>query len=49
MRGEALGPVKARCPNVGECQDRGERVSILVSREKREGIGGFQRENQKRG
>jgi hypothetical protein len=22
MGGEALGPVKARCPSVGECQDR---------------------------
>jgi hypothetical protein len=22
MVGEALGPLKARCPSVGECQDR---------------------------
>jgi hypothetical protein len=22
MRGEALGPMEARCPSVGECQDR---------------------------
>jgi len=22
MGGETLGPVKARCPSVGECQDR---------------------------
>jgi hypothetical protein len=22
MGGEAFGPVKARCPSVGECQDR---------------------------
>jgi hypothetical protein len=22
VRGEALGPVKAQCPSVGECQDR---------------------------
>lgn len=24
MGGEALGPVKARCPSVGECQGREE-------------------------
>jgi hypothetical protein len=22
MEGEALGPVKALCPNIGECQDQ---------------------------
>jgi hypothetical protein len=22
MRGEALGPVKALCPSIGECQDQ---------------------------
>ena len=32
MRGEALGLVKARCPSVGESQDRGTRVGRLVSR-----------------
>jgi hypothetical protein len=33
MGGEALGPVKALCPSVGECQDREEGVGDLVSRE----------------
>ena len=32
MRGEALGPVKARCTSVGECQDREAGVGELVSR-----------------
>ena len=36
MGGEALGPVKARCPSIGECQDRGSGVGGLVSR----GMGG---------
>jgi hypothetical protein len=47
--GEALGPVKALCPSVGECQGQEVGVSGLVSRESREGIGGFQRGNQERG
>jgi hypothetical protein len=29
---EALGPVKALCPSVGECQDQETGVSGLVSR-----------------
>jgi hypothetical protein len=41
VREEALGLVKARCPSVGECQDRKAGVDGLVSRGKREEIGGF--------
>jgi hypothetical protein len=36
---EALGPVKARCPSVGECQDREVVVGGLVSRGREEGMG----------
>ena len=32
MGGEALSPVKARCPSVQECQDQGAGVGGLVSR-----------------
>jgi hypothetical protein len=32
MRGEALGLVKARCPSVGECQDREAGVGGLGSK-----------------
>ena len=39
MRGEALGPVKARCPSVGECQDTEEGMGGLVSRRRGDGIG----------
>ena len=49
MGGEALGPEKALCPSVGECQDREVEVGGLVSREMGDGIGGFQRGNQERG
>jgi hypothetical protein len=41
MGGEALGPVKARCPSVGEFQDREVGVGGLVSREGEGGIGGI--------
>ena len=37
MGGEALGPVKSRCPSVGECQGQEEGVSRLVSRGKGRG------------
>jgi hypothetical protein len=47
MGGEALGPVKARCPSVVECQ--GQEVGVGGSRRKREGIGSFQRGNQEKG
>jgi hypothetical protein len=33
MEGEALGPVKALCPRVGECQGQKVGVGGLVSRE----------------
>jgi hypothetical protein len=49
MGGEALGPVKVPCHNIGECQGQEAGVGGLVSRERGEGIGGFQRGNQKRG
>ena len=49
MEGEALGPVKAGCPSVGECQDREVGVGGLVSRRRGDGIGGFWRGNQERG
>jgi hypothetical protein len=32
MKGEALGLVKARCPSVGEWQDREVGIDGLVSR-----------------
>ena len=32
MGGEALGPVKAQCHSVGECQGQEARVDGLVSR-----------------
>jgi hypothetical protein len=49
--GEALGPVKAGCPSVGECQGGELGVGGWVeehthkSREREDGIGGFQRGN----
>ena len=49
MGGEALGPVKARCPSIGECQVREAGVGRLVSRGRGDGIGGFWWENQERG
>jgi hypothetical protein len=39
MGGEALGPVKAQCPSVEKCQDRGAGVGVLLSRGKRGGMG----------
>ena len=38
MEGEALGPVKALCPSVGECQVQGAGVCGLVSRQEGERI-----------
>jgi hypothetical protein len=49
MGREALGPEKARCPSVRECQDKEVGVGGLVSREREDGIEGFQRGNQERG
>ena len=41
MGGEALGPVKALCPSVGECQSQEVEVGGLVSRGRGMGIGGL--------
>ena len=49
MRGEALGPMKAGCTSVGECQGREAGVSRLVIRGMGGGDGAFQRGNQERG
>jgi hypothetical protein len=49
MGGEALGPVKAQYPSIGDCQDRELGVGGLVSKGRRNGIGCFQRGNQERG
>ena len=43
MGGEALGPEKAPWPNVGECEGQEVGVGGLVSRARRDGIGGFRR------
>jgi hypothetical protein len=40
MRGETLGPEKAGCPSVGECQDKEAGVSGLVSRGRGNMMGG---------
>jgi hypothetical protein len=47
MGEETLGSEKARCPSVGECQDREMKVGGLVSRRKGDGIGGFGGETRK--
>ena len=47
MGSEALGPMKARCPNVGECQDREVGMGVLVSRGRGDRIGGFGGETRK--
>ena len=39
MGGEALGPVKAQCSSVGECQDSEVGVGVLVTRGKGNGVG----------
>jgi hypothetical protein len=49
MGREALDPVKALCPIVGEFQSQEVGVDELVSRGSREGLGGFWRGNQERG
>jgi hypothetical protein len=54
MGGEALAPVKAQCSTVGECQGGKKGVGGWGgehphrNRERREGIGSFQRGNQER-
>jgi hypothetical protein len=51
MGGEAIGPVKAQFPNVGECQGQEVGVSRVVSRGRGEGVEGrhFWRGNQEKG
>jgi len=55
MEGEALGSVKAPCPNVEKCWDGEGRVGGWVgehphrSRGRRDRIGGLQRGNQEGG
>jgi hypothetical protein len=49
MGGEALGPVKAWCPSVGECQDREAKVGGLLSRGRGDGIGEFRSGSEGRG
>jgi hypothetical protein len=49
MGGEVLGPVKAGCPSIWECQDMEAGIGGLVSRGSDEGIGGVQRGIQERG
>ena len=44
MKGEALGPVKVLCLDIGDCQGQEAGVGGLWSR-RGDGIGGFQREN----
>jgi hypothetical protein len=46
IRGEVLGLVKG--PSVGECQDREAGVGALVSRGRRDGIGGFGMRNEEK-
>jgi hypothetical protein len=46
VRGEALGPVKARCPRVGKCQGR---EMGIVEQGEGKGMGGFQRVNEEGG
>ena len=47
MGGEALGPVKALCPSVGECQGQEAGVGGLVSRGRGRGEGVFGQETRK--
>jgi hypothetical protein len=47
MEGEALGPVKALCPSVGECQNRKAVVSELVNRGRGDVMGVFGGETRK--
>jgi hypothetical protein len=39
MEGEALGPMKALCPSIGECQSQEAGVGGLGNRGKEDGIG----------
>ena len=48
MGGEVLGPVKALCPSVGECQGQEAKIGKLVSRVRGYGIGGVLGEGETR-
>jgi hypothetical protein len=48
MRGEALGPVKAQFPSIGECHDE-EAGVVVLGRRGWERIEGFRGENQELG
>jgi hypothetical protein len=47
MGEEALGPVKALCPSVRECQGQGAEVGRLVSRRMGRRGAGFQKGTRK--
>jgi hypothetical protein len=47
MGGEVLGPLKALCPSVRECQGQGVGVGGYMSRWIGEGLGCFGRETRK--
>jgi hypothetical protein len=47
MGGEALGPVKALCPSIGECQGQKAGVGGLVNRGMGEGTEVFGGETRK--
>jgi hypothetical protein len=47
MGGKALGPLKALCPSVGECQDQEAGVGGLVSRGRQKQEGVFRGETRK--
>jgi hypothetical protein len=50
MGGEALGPVKALCPSVGECQGQEAIMGVLVSRGRGEREDrGFSKGNSRKG
>jgi hypothetical protein len=49
MRGEALGPVKALCPSVGECHSQESGVGGLVSRGRGKREGNFLEGKQGKG
>ena len=49
MGGEALGPMKAHCPRVGEYQVREAGVGGLAIMGRWDGVEGFQRGNGERG
>jgi hypothetical protein len=48
MRGATFGLMKALYHSVGECQTREVRVVGLMSRGRRDGMGGFWRGNEER-